>query len=393
MLMYARRVITIALFISLAACGQAGNSSGKPTAHSTATAQPRNPCAIRVSSPQPPPQSAAPIVPVSGSDSRFLRKVAMVSASEGWAVGGIYVPNSEGNGLVSADSLLLHYINGKWTQVQSPTNHFLYSLQMLSTTEGWAVGDGGVILHYHGGQWSIDTTIQLPSYIILTDIFMLSPNEGWAVGDGGVIVHYIGGQWTLVSQNGSSIFSVSMVSPDEGWAGGWFDNGGSVMFYHYQTGSWTNVTQTGQVETTANTDTGPILSIAMVSATEGWAEGTGVWHYCAGKWSEVISVKQLGGAVLSGVVLSPHEGWAVGSIIWHFSNGQWTSVKSPVPLAAPPGAIAPYHVANLLSISMISPDEGWAIGDGINISSPSQSQYTGYFFLHYLNGVWTLYAG
>jgi hypothetical protein len=33
--------------------------------------------------------------------------------------------------------------------VNSPTTNNLSSISMISASEGWAVGDGGVILHYH----------------------------------------------------------------------------------------------------------------------------------------------------------------------------------------------------------------------------------------------------
>jgi photosystem II stability/assembly factor-like uncharacterized protein len=61
--------------------------------------------------------------------------IKMVSPDEGWAVG--------------AGGLIMHYINGSWRLVNSPTKNYLSSLSMVSPGEGWAVGDGGVILHYH----------------------------------------------------------------------------------------------------------------------------------------------------------------------------------------------------------------------------------------------------
>ncbi len=71
-----------------------------------------------------------------------LSSIAMISASEGWAVGW--------------GGTILHYANGRWSTVNSPNGNHLYSIAMVSASEGWAVGvgtaNGSNILHYAGGQ-------------------------------------------------------------------------------------------------------------------------------------------------------------------------------------------------------------------------------------------------
>ncbi len=74
-----------------------------------------------------------------------MKYVFMVDASEGWVVGGDHY-------LGEKYSLILHYENGGWRKVDNPTNEILNSVDMTSSTEGWAVGDG-VILPYTGGKW------------------------------------------------------------------------------------------------------------------------------------------------------------------------------------------------------------------------------------------------
>jgi photosystem II stability/assembly factor-like uncharacterized protein len=39
-----------------------------------------------------------------------------------------------------------------WRTVNSPTTWGLSSIAMVSASEGWAVGNNGTILHYAGGQ-------------------------------------------------------------------------------------------------------------------------------------------------------------------------------------------------------------------------------------------------
>jgi photosystem II stability/assembly factor-like uncharacterized protein len=75
---------------------------------------------------------------------------------------------------------------------------------MVSSSEGWAVGLNGVILHYSGGVWSLYTSS--PTTDNLYSVHMLNPDEGWAVGgrwgdpDMGTIFHYsdVGDQPTPV---------------------------------------------------------------------------------------------------------------------------------------------------------------------------------------------------
>ena len=69
-----------------------------------------------------------------------FNSIAMVSASEGWAVG--------------TGGLIVRYAQEVWTRVASPTNQTLQSIAMVSAAEGWAVGDRGTILRYAGGTWS-----------------------------------------------------------------------------------------------------------------------------------------------------------------------------------------------------------------------------------------------
>ena len=149
----------------------------------------------------------------------------MVSASEGWAVGG--QPFSDYGGFI------LHYSEETWQQVPSPTDEWLEDIDMLSSEEGWAVSKGGVILHFTGGTWQI---VSSPTTGTLNAIDMVSENEGWAVGWGnwlgdheGITLHYSGGAWQIYSGSSTEDLSaIDMVSENEGWAVGWE----GVIFYY-----------------------------------------------------------------------------------------------------------------------------------------------------------------
>ena len=136
---------------------------------------------------------------------KSLYSVAMVSASEGWAVGEA--------------GTILHYTGGSWQSVTSPTTKNLYSVAMVSGSEGWAIGDSGTILHYTGDSWHGGVTS--PTTVPLSSVAMVSASQGWAVGYGGIILHYTGGAWqSVASPVGNDLNSVVMVSATKGWTVG-----------------------------------------------------------------------------------------------------------------------------------------------------------------------------
>ncbi len=75
------------------------------------------------------------------------------------------------------------------THVQSAAGYRLEKLQMLSPSEGWAVGSRNgvdVFLHYYKGNWA---SLPIPANVNLHSVSMISATEEWAVGDE-AFVHY-----------------------------------------------------------------------------------------------------------------------------------------------------------------------------------------------------------
>lgn len=118
-----------------------------------------------------------------------LYSLAMVSADEGWAVG------SDANG-----AAILHYQRGQWQQTTLPSAlppTILRAVAIVSASEGWAMGfdashDQTVILHYTQGSWvQVQTTLHFSVY----GIAMLSASNGWAVGNLNTTLEYDDGKW------------------------------------------------------------------------------------------------------------------------------------------------------------------------------------------------------
>lgn len=359
-----------------------------------------------------------------------LADLQMLSAGEGWAVGGsdniTRDPVTHKN-FTNPESLILHYTHGKWTASRDVFPFVnLTSISMLSATDGWASGSGPgsasgsvgtsqftpVLLHYSGGHW---TSVQAPGQGEIDDLSMLTPRDGWAIlvsyTVGGpqpirssTLLHYDGTAWSIVDSGGISLISLAMLSPSEGWA-----TGQDGVIVHFQSGRWTRWPTTAP---------GDITTIAMVSPTDGWMAGVApgysadpkfqkphhlfMLHYNGHDWQPVtlpalpnlLTVYPSAsrpqnntgtsstdpGSIGDIAMASPEEGWASGdfagsaSVLYHYSDGRWH--------------LYPFGVnATLGTIRMVSAGEGWAIGGRYDFVANREDTV----ILHYTNGSWTIY--
>jgi PKD repeat protein/RNA polymerase subunit RPABC4/transcription elongation factor Spt4 len=211
---------------------------------------------------------------------------------------------------------------------------------MVSTTEGWAVGSGGIILKLSGGTWSV-----IPSSPVTTNLLsvsMVSSGEGWAVGASGVILRCTGGSWSNYTSSPVTnyLYSVSMTSPTDGWA-----VGASGVILRCTGGSWSNYT--------SSPVTNSLYGIDVISATEGWTVGTSgvILRLTGGTWNRVTSIPTTN-TLYSVNMVSATDGWAVGTsgVILHWDGATW-SLITPSPTTQ-----------NLQAVSMVSTNEGWAAG-------------------------------
>jgi len=367
----------------------------------------------------------------------------MVSSTDVWAVGQNQTYGTNGH----AGGIFWHWtgvagLGGGWNTPQATVNSGpIYSIFMVSPTEGWAVGANGTIFHYFGGAWNSFTS---PVTTALRSVFMISPTEGWAVGDGGIIIHYASGIWSGPVGPGTTtnnLFSVFMVSSTEGWA---FGAKGSIL--HYSGGAWTllpsNLVPTSPVSlfsftagffNSANdgwvvgtdgvivhfdgvnygTVTSPTInnftSISFgppltgpINPSDGWAVGNAsvsdgvlpneptIYHWNGFAWTKGVAIGTTND-LNSVFMINTGDVWAVGGgprptgsctgplcpVILHFTGGSWNTITPP------PGNYL------LKSIFMISSDEGWAVGE------QAASPYPTGIILHYTVsggvGTWAIF--
>ncbi len=102
----------------------------------------------------------------------------------------------------------------------------VWSVDMVSSSDGWAVGDGGIIIRWNGTSWNSLTS---PTTKHLFSVSMVNATDGWAVGSDGCIIHWNGTSWSNVtSPTGAWLQYVDMVDSTDGWIIG------ADGMYHWQ---------------------------------------------------------------------------------------------------------------------------------------------------------------
>ena len=154
-------------------------------------------------------------------------------------------------------TLVEHYNGSTWSVVPSPNpaprhplngaRQTLNAVKMVSSTDGWAVGNTfdtasgsfqpnkGLILHWDGRTWSVDTSAVIASVNVISGISGPSSSDMWAVGeridtsgsipvDRATTLHRNASGWTAVSTptgTGDSLLNgVSTLSSGEAWTVG-----------------------------------------------------------------------------------------------------------------------------------------------------------------------------
>lgn len=160
----------------------------------------------------------------------YLLAVAGVSKSDVWAVGGIGFPG------VSGPTLMEHWDGSSWRAFPSPRGA-LDGVAVLSATDAWAVGNSGtprsqraLIERWNGTSWS-----RVPSPNVgssrLNGISAVSGSDAWAVGltysgrhAKTLIEHWNGSSWKRVPSPSPGAYpelaSVSALSSTSVWAVG-----------------------------------------------------------------------------------------------------------------------------------------------------------------------------
>lgn len=368
-----------------------------------------------------------------------LNSVYMLSSTEGWAVGDSRPTTSTTLGLPA----IFHYDGSTWNFVPAPkfpgfpSTQAAYNLTSvtfgppnnpISRDDGWAVGFNGtlgavgvgppltqpcsvsatpgenycqsVALHWDGSTWRAETAgLSGADAGPLWSAFMVGSTDVWAVGQNeagtaGTFWHWtgvpgLGGGWNepQAPVKGTFFYGVFMVSATEGWAVG---SGGAI--YHYFGGVWTAFSSPITAPCFVSPPNLPacsLRSVYMLSPTEGWAVGDGgtIAHYAAGTWTGPVSPGTTFNNLFSVFMISSTGGWAFGraGTILQYSGGTWTALPSNLVPTTPVASL------NFNSGYFTSAADGWGVGtdgvilhfDGTNygtVTSPTINNFTSISF-------------
>lgn len=270
-----------------------------------------------------------------------------------------------------------------------PALGYLNNVRMVSATDGWAVGetDSGnktttLIAHYDGEHWNL--AHETFANATVSDIAPLPSGEAWAVGTiqladpsqwQVLMLHYTHGQWTRVANTTSGhLNKLQMLSADEGWALGSGGEGvqGSMMM-HYSHGTWT----------ATHLAADDLHGLAFVSPTEGWVSGYGtILHYYDGTWTTARS--NIAGNLLTLAMRSPSDGWAAGfdynshALFFHYDGSTWQQVS-----------VAPGSEAGVVyGLAVLPNGDAWAVGSGgKGAQAPGETRSS--LLLHFTHGQWS----
>lgn len=321
----------------------------------------------------------------------------------------------------------------------------LFSVSMISPSDGWAVGgedwsaanangEGEVILyHFTGNTWKrVSVEISDPAephaqYPVLRAVSMINSHDGWAVGATtkgqveAIFLHYNGRDWQRESPVISSgelqhlpstpplrvpgffdAASLQMLSATDGWAASGLstDDGGPAL-YHYDGTAWH--------DEPLPIASASVESITMLSSDDGWAAGRimpqndsstagagiigAIFRYHGGQWH--LDTMFPGASFESISMISAEEGWAAGyseaedgsqsyqemPYLVHYANGRWQQAPSPLESARP-------HASYICTVTIPSASEGWLAASWFDADDQMINQPTT-MLLHYAHGYWT----
>lgn len=161
---------------------------------------------------------------------------------------------------------------GSWCTESVPTSaqsKTLNAIWAASATDVFAVGDSGTILRRVNGTWTAMTS---GTTVDLRGVYGTSSSDVWAGGLGGALVHFDGTAWSTVSGPTSDINAVYASSPTDAWFAG------STVVQHW----------TGSQFISSNFQ-GPLLAISGTSSSDVYVSGetATVRHWNGSAWANL----------------------------------------------------------------------------------------------------------
>jgi hypothetical protein len=208
------------------------------------------------------------------------------------------------------------WVPGTWQPVPSGTPNGLTAVWGSSSTDVWAVGRQGTIVHWNGDSWSLFSS---GTTAALDAVWGSAANDVWAVGTGGTIVHWNGTSWSRsFSGTTDQLSSLWGSSTNDLWA---VSASGGILHWN------------GSVWSTVLSGRSALTAIWGSGASDVWVAGVNTTlHWNGSAWSSVpgpfFDVAALWGT-------GPSDIWAVGgyddgyenylSAVFHWDGQAWSA--------------------------------------------------------------------
>lgn len=267
----------------------------------------------------------------------------------------------------------------EWQSFPSATTAALHDVWGSGSDDVWAVGDGGVVLHFDGAVWEAMASGVSEG---LRTVWGSAPDDVWAAGVDGAMAHWDGSRWQAWTAKPSTTEWLNGLwgsRADEVWV-----VGGNGVIWRFNGTSWVSA---------SNPEKRSISDVVGFARDDVWAVSGGIFHYDGAKWSYDGSDPM--STLLNGVWgTDAKDLWVVGHFmeIAHYDGASWT-IRSASATDAP----------HLYAIWGSATDNVWAVGHGGKIMrydgqdwndwpSPTQSALYG-IWGNGADDVWAVGAG
>jgi photosystem II stability/assembly factor-like uncharacterized protein len=277
-----------------------------------------------------------------GTQYEVLNDIFATSATEVWASGMTYTNIADPT---TYSPLVLKSEDGgvSWHKID------IKSISFFNTQNGWAVGDGGAIIHTSdgGSTWELQGSTVTAN---LNAVKALSSMEAWAAGDAGVIIRTIDGGTTWSRDFGAN--DVFMLDTSHIWVVG---QDGLVMFCDGS--SWT-------LQNSGYTD--DLNAVQFINANYGWAVGAGgraIYTTNGGAaWTALGGI----GDDLNDVFVYDDSGGSGDYLVWTCGDGGAFNYTSDAATGGAPAAWSTPATTppaeELFGVQFSSASDGWVAG-------------------------------
>lgn len=229
----------------------------------------------------------------------------------------------ENNVWLVGDESFIYYYNGLgWNQQTCPlSNMTIRNIEVLSPNNVWALAgdwDNNYMLHYDGSAWSTNSTL---TQDFMYGLDMINDSLGWACGSGGDIIKYDGTSWSsFVNIPSAYLYQIAFASENNGWAGGYIGE----KFYHFDGASWSEYALSGvsnDFQLNAFEFTSPTNGWAVAREKYSWTPTGWILHYNGTDWTVVLEVPE---SPFEGIeMINDTLGWAVGEQTYKYNGTEW----------------------------------------------------------------------